>query len=192
MQWMAYACVVLILLLPLSVAALSASLASDWCPLYHTIKSHYDPSGIVRANGVWHVFPDTAGNDLDDPQRRCGPGGGSWCHYYSTDLLRWTMQNETGQLADGDTGSMSVDGSGNLVALFPTTKGPLGLMRQEPVGGKLSASTVWKNATSVFQAPRVFRAGFRDPSRALKLPDSADTYVRCRVSRAARITAMSS
>ena len=167
----------MILLLSVSAAALSATPASDWCPLYHKIKSHYDPSGIVRANGVWHVFPDTAGGDLDDPLRRCGPGGGSWCHYYSTDLLRWRMENETGQLADGDTGSMSVYGSGNLVALFPTTKGPLGLMRQQPVGGKLSAAPVWENATSVFKAPSVFHAGFRDPSRSLKLPKSGGTYV---------------
>ena len=51
-----------------------------WCPRYHTISGHYDPSGPIYHGGLWHVFPD-------------GGASGKWSHYSSTDLLRWTKQS---------------------------------------------------------------------------------------------------
>ena len=102
---------------------------------------------------------------------------GGWCHLTSKDLLRWTAQNETAAhgnpLANGDTGSISFTEKGT-VALFPTTRGPLGLMRQVPSGGGggLSAGVTWTNATKVFAATfDGARAGFRDPARAVKMSD---------------------
>ena len=103
---------------------------------------------------------------------------GGWCHLTSKDLLRWTAQNETAAhgnpLANGDTGSISFTEKG-AVALFPTTQGPLGLMRQVPSGGGgLSAGVTWTNATKVFAATfDGARAGFRDPARAVKMSDGS-------------------
>ena len=46
-----------------------------WCPHYHGIQGHYDPSGPILVDGTWHVFPD--GN---------GKGGGKgWSHFTSTE-----------------------------------------------------------------------------------------------------------
>ena len=101
-----------------------------------------------------------------------------WCHLTSKDLLRWTAQNESASgsfpLANGDTGSISFTENGT-VALFPTTRGPFGLMRQVPAsGGSLTPSMTWTNATHVFSATfDGSRAGFRDPARAIKMADGS-------------------
>ena len=29
-----------------------------WCPMFHNITGHYDPSGPILIDGTWHVFPD--------------------------------------------------------------------------------------------------------------------------------------
>jgi hypothetical protein len=42
-------------------AALAAQASGvSWCPSYHQIIGHYDPSGPILVDGVWHVFPDGA------------------------------------------------------------------------------------------------------------------------------------
>ena len=142
---------------------------------YHTIKDHYDPSGpsYEPATKTWHVFPDDAGG-IGDPDAVCNTG---WCHLTSKDLIRWTVQNETAAgsfpLANGDTGSISFTENGTI-ALFPTTKGPFGLMRQVPSGGSLAPSMTWTNASLVYSATfDGARAGFRDPARALKMADGS-------------------
>ena len=143
---------------------------------YHTIKDHYDPSGpsYEPVTKTWHVFPDDAGG-IGDPDAVCNAG---WCHLTSKDLLRWTVQNETAAgsfpLANGDTGSISFTENGTI-ALFPTTKGPFGLMRQVPSsGGSLAPSMTWTNASLVYSATfDGARAGFRDPARALKMADGS-------------------
>eukprot|EP01048_Picozoa_sp_COSAG05_P020849 COSAG05_NODE_3669_length_1918_cov_1.487631_2_plen_257_part_00 len=144
---------------------------------YHTIKGHYDPSGpsYEPTTKTWHVFPDTAGTNQDDADAVCNQG---WCHLTSKDLLRWAVQNETAAgsfpLANGDTGSISFTENGTI-ALFPTTKGPFGLMRQVPAGGgSLTPDMTWTNASHVYSATfDGARAGFRDPARALKMADGS-------------------
>eukprot|EP01050_Picozoa_sp_SAG11_P018005 SAG11_NODE_2663_length_3118_cov_2.777079_1_plen_271_part_00 len=141
---------------------------------YHTIKGHYDPSGpsYEPVTKTWHVFPDTAGTAQDDADAVCNKG---WCHLTSKDLLRWHVQNESGSpLANGDTGSISFTENGTI-ALFPTTKGAFGLMRQVPAsGGSLTPSITWTNASHVYSATfDGARAGFRDPARALKMADGS-------------------
>ena len=62
------------MMLPLLLPALAA--AGGWCPRFHAIANHYDPSGPILVDGLWHVFPDgccTSSNAL-----------GCWCHYTST------------------------------------------------------------------------------------------------------------
>jgi sucrose-6-phosphate hydrolase SacC (GH32 family) len=154
------------------------SAAAAWCPTYHTIKDHYDPSGpsYEPTTEIWHVFPDTAGSvDGDDADKVCNHG---WCHLFSKDLLRWHVQNETAAggfpLANGDTGSISFTENGTI-ALFPTTKGAFGLLRQVPAGGgPLTPRMTWTNASHVYSATfDGARAGFRDPARALKMADGS-------------------
>ena len=37
----------------------------SWCPSFHTIKNHYDPSGPIfdDKSGLWHLFPDGCAPD---------------------------------------------------------------------------------------------------------------------------------
>jgi len=39
---------------------LSSNDPNAWCPRYHTIFGHYDPSGPIFLDDTWHVFPDGA------------------------------------------------------------------------------------------------------------------------------------
>jgi hypothetical protein len=125
-------------------------------------RGHYDPSGPLHHEGRWHVFPD-------------GGNHSKWSHYSSTDLLRWTKQSEASpvlMVGAHDTGSVSVTEAG-IIALFP---GSGDIVRQVkdstavPDGG---VDWLW-GATEKPPAatrPTALGKGFRDPSRALKMPD---------------------
>ena len=149
-----------------SALVVAAAAPGPWCPTYHTITNHYDPSGPIQINGTWHVFPD-------------GCEGG-WCHYVSTDLLRWKQQKGSTFLANSDTGSLSVTEQG-IIALFPHLAGPqYGLDRQIPKSDGSSSLTLdsWSNATHAVDSPRPHvGVGFRDPTRALKIDGDENWYV---------------
>jgi sucrose-6-phosphate hydrolase SacC (GH32 family) len=137
-----------------------------WCPHFHTIQGHYDPSGPILVDGTWHVFPD--GN---------GKGGGKgWSHFTSKDLLRWTEQSNS-TMADGDTGSVSITDGKQVVVLFPDNDTPAGgnvtraLKRQTAVQGKLSLDVTWSMPTVAVDKPDSLGKGMRDPARALQMPD---------------------
>eukprot|EP01048_Picozoa_sp_COSAG05_P018321 COSAG05_NODE_2660_length_2792_cov_9.680042_1_plen_408_part_10 len=140
-----------------------------WCPRFHTIQGHYDPSGPILVGGIWHVFPDGSGKG----------GGKGWSHFMSKDLLRWTEQSNS-TMADGDTGSVSItDGkqAANVVVLFPDNDTPAGgnvtraLKRQTAVQGKLSLDVTWSAPTVAVDKPASLGKGMRDPARALQMPD---------------------
>lgn len=129
-----------------------------WCPRYHTIFRHYDPSGPILLDGTWHLFPDG--------------GHPGWAHYTSTDLLNW--KEHASAVANGDTGSVSFTEEG-VVVLYPDLDGgQTGLKRSAPVG---DAKTIlpeqkWTAGTKVADNPGLSK-GFRDPARALKMPDGS-------------------
>ena len=137
-----------------------------WCPQYHEIQGHYDPSGPILINGTWHVFPDGS----------TAPGNG-WSHFTSTDLLRWERQvNST--VAGGDTGSVSLTDNGDIVALYPDNDpntGGRALFRQTPTQnggtGKLGLNVQWSQPSVSVDKPPSLGKGMRDPARALKMPD---------------------
>ena len=132
---------------------------SLFCPTYHTIFNHYDPSGPIFVDNTWHVFPDG------------GPHG--WAHFTSTDLLNWTEHEST--VADRDTGSVSLTNESDAIVLFPTTSGPVsGLLRQVPTDGRggLAPDVSWTSPMLVAKNPGL-GVGFRDPSRALQMADGA-------------------
>ena len=157
------------MMLPLLLPALAA--AGGWCPRFHTIANHYDPSGPILVDGLWHVFPDgccTSSNAL-----------GCWCHYTSPDLLRWTAQAPLSQVGNGDTGSISITSSGGpAIALFPALvpgqhqRIEDGFLRQSSLGGGLSPNVTWSPPVHVAKRPPQLDAGFRDPARALLLDGS--------------------
>ena len=144
----------------------SAPWTSLWCPQYHEIQGHYDPSGPILVDGTWHVFPDGS----------TAPGKG-WSHFTSKDLLRWQRQaNST--VAGGDTGSVSLTENGDVVALFPDNdpkNGERALFRQTPTAdggaGKLGLNVQWSRPTVGVDKPSSLGKGMRDPARALKMPD---------------------
>jgi len=127
-----------------------------WCPQYHPITGHYDPSGPILVNGTWHVFPDGCDN--------------RWCHYTSRDLIRWTQEDlPTPYLGDSCTGSVSKTDGQEFIALHPAlTLGHLGLNRQVSTDPMLHK---WSNSSIVCPKPATLGLGFRDPSRAVKLRD---------------------
>ena len=137
-----------------------------WCPQFHEIQGHYDPSGPILVDGTWHVFPDGP----------TAPGKG-WSHFTSKDLLRWQRQvNST--VAGGDTGSVSLTEDGDVVALYPDNDPKTGgraLFRQTPTAdggaGKLGLNVQWSKPTVGVDKPASLGKGMRDPARALKMPD---------------------
>ena len=137
-----------------------------WCPHFHTIQGHYDPSGPILVDGVWHVFPDGGGKG----------GGKGWSHFTSKDLLRWTEQSNS-TMADGDTGSVSITDGKQVVVLYPDNDTPAGgnvtraLKRQTAVQGKLSLDVTWSAPTVAVDKPDSLGKGMRDPARALQMPD---------------------
>jgi sucrose-6-phosphate hydrolase SacC (GH32 family) len=148
-------------LLTTLLTALAAN--PEYCPRFHTILGHYDPSGPILLNGTWHVFPD---------------GGGvksAWSHFTSTDLLRWTAH--VSNAGAHDTGSVSFDPSDcRGVVLFPDGHGHL--LRQTPnisgTRGSIALNVTWTKPHTVFTVNRTamnLGVGFRDPARALLLPD---------------------
>ena len=137
----------------------------SWCPRFHVISGHYDPSGPLQHEGRWHVFPD-------------GGNHSKWSHYASTDLLRWTKQSEASpatMVGGHDTGSVSVTEAG-VIALYP---GANDIVRQQrgaaaaPGGGGGGVDWTWGATGKQPSAtrPAALGKGFRDPSRALKMPD---------------------
>ena len=146
-----------------------------WCPRFHGIQGHYDPSGPILVDGIWHIFPDGSGVPL--------PRGG-WSHFMSTDLLRWTEQSHS-TLADRDTGSVSITDGKEVVVLYPGCH-PAGapgcpgatggnvtrvLKRQTAVGNTLSLDVKWSAPTVAVDKPASLGKGMRDPARALRMPD---------------------
>jgi len=170
-----------------------------WCPQFHEIQGHYDPSGPILVDGVWHVFPDGS----------TAPGKG-WSHFTSKDLLRWQRQvNST--VAGGDTGSVSLTENDDVVALYPVRlvlllllvlavvvvvvllllvlllllltlqreqdndpkTGGRALFRQTPTAdggaGKLGLNVQWSKPTVGVDKPASLGKGMRDPARALKV-----------------------
>lgn len=101
-----------------AAAGTRAAAPGRWCPQFHTISNHYDPSGPLfdDASGLWHLFPDGCAPDGNSNAR------GNWCHYTSPDLIQWTAQDPLGPhwVGNGDTGSVSVTQEGGVaIALFP-------------------------------------------------------------------------
>ena len=137
-----------------------------WCPHFHTIQGHYDPSGPILVDGTWHVFPDGGGKG----------GGKGWSHFTSKDLLRWTEQSNS-TMADGDTGSVSITDGKQVIVLYPDNDTPSGgnvtraLKRQTAVQDKLSLDVTWSTPTVAVDKPASLGKGMRDPARALKMPD---------------------
>ena len=138
---------------------------ADYCPRFHQILGHYDPSGPILIDGVWHVFPDGGGTN------------GAWSHFTSTDLLRWS---EHASNAGGhDTGSVSYDPiSGRGVVLFPDGHGHL--LRQVPAAqgasGRIDPAVNWTKPECVYTNNRSLTGlgvGFRDPARALLMGDGS-------------------
>jgi len=139
----------------LCLPTITTSYQKSYCPSYHTILGHYDPSGPILVDGVWHVFPD-------------GGEGGHWGHYHSKDLLHWESQDGDTLLANGDTGSLSVTDAGFSVH-FPELSLPtLGLNKQTPTDDSFNT---WSESTHVADKPTEVGQGFRDPHRAIKMDD---------------------
>ena len=139
----------MLFLLAAAVATAVATAAApdgSWCPRFHGISGHYDPSGPILKDGVWHVFPDG--------------GAKGWSHFTSTDLLRWTLQEPAPVVGNGDTGSVSVAASGvGAIALYPALSAAppgYGLYRQEASApGGLSPTVQWGAPTFVAKKPDV-------------------------------------
>ena len=137
-------------------AAPAAAPDGSWCPRFHGISGHYDPSGPILKDGVWHVFPDG--------------GAKGWSHYTSTDLLRWTLQEPAPVVGNGDTGSVSVAASGvgtpaaPAIALYPALSAAppgYGLYRQEASApGGLSPTVQWGAPTFVAKKPDVLGVSY--------------------------------
>ena len=145
----------------------------QWCPAFHTIKNHYDPSGPIYddESRLWHIFPDG-----------CAPDGnsnanGNWCHYTSPDLISWSIQDPLGPhwVGNGATGSISVtEQNGAAIAIFPALvvgqhqKFQNGLLRQVAAGG-LGPNMSWGKPVQVASRPKALGLGLRDPTRAIEL-----------------------
>lgn len=123
---------------------------AQFCPKYHTLQGPnlYDPSGPLQTpDGVWHVWEDD----------------GSWAHYTSRDLLRWTAVQPPAGFG-GLTGSTS-----------PTPSGVYAFYPEGSQGGVMSAVardapqlTQWSPRGQAFAAPSFTGTNFRDPARAFE------------------------
>ena len=128
------------------LVASSAASATQNCPLYHTGKGQYDPSGPILVDDTWHLFPDAA----------------KWGHATSTDLIHWDYNHpSTGFSAD--TGSISVTDQGTF-AIWPGMGAHTGaLFMSTPSSGSSSNLDNW----TLFG--NVGHGGSRDPGRAMQL-----------------------
>ena len=145
----------------LLLGLLATPIHSSYCPTsFHSINGVYDPIGPILIDDTWHVFPDTFENH--------------WAHFTSKDLLHWEKQTEIPDplLANGDTGSISVT-PGGLFAHYPNLQAPFGINLQTPTDTTPTDLNNWSNSTSTFADPKSIGLGigFRDPHRAIKLPD---------------------
>ena len=126
---------------------------SQWCPRFHPIKNHYDPSGPIfdEESQRWHLFPDGCAPDGNSNEN------GNWCHYVSSDLIKWEEQSplDSHWVGNGDTGSVSVTKQGGeAIALFPALvvgqhqNFQNGLLRQVSISG-LSKNVTWSKPVQV-------------------------------------------
>ena len=147
--------------------------AVDHRPAYHyTAERHFlnDPNGLVRHDGVWHMYYQY--NPLDNVH-----GNTSWGHATSADLVSWTErpvaisfdQNEDvwsgSVVADPhDTAGFGRAGQTALVAVYTSGRGSEGVQGQS-LAYSLDAGTTWtKHAgnpvldigSPEFRDPKVF------------------------------------
>ena len=80
--------------------------------------------------------------------------------------------NATGRVGAHDTGSVSATEAG-VIALWPPGHGPIARQVLTPgsAAAGLGPAPVWESPAVVAHKPASLGQGFRDPSRALKMPD---------------------